>query len=275
MTFRSIPCSRKKDRISGASGLTVSSRRTRQSGVRAAGRPSALSDGFEERVSTRIRQPVLACSSTRLRATAHSPRGRSTSGAPRWYTPRPSNSAAAHLRADENGVTVVVDQPGSGQAAAMAVSVAFGAGSAAAIAPRASAASVPVVDPMTSMPPNEISPVVIVPVLSRQSVSTRASSSTEESSFARARRRARAMTPTMNERLVRRTRPSGTIATAAATVPRRASCQRSSVMRRRSISRPAAGGMISVSQRRMTLTPPRSSLSDILNWRASSASDAA
>ena len=112
-------------------------------------------------------------------------------------------------------------------------------------------------------PPSEISPVVIVPVLSRQRVSTRASSSTEASSLASACRRASAMTPAMNARLVSSTRPSGTIATAAATVPWSASCQ---PRPRRCPAGGAAGaatrgGMMNVSHRRIVLTPLRSSLS--------------
>ena len=72
--------------------------------------------------------------------------------------------------------------------------------------------------------PKLISPVVIVPVLSRQRVSTRAKSSTVASSFAKALFLAIATTPATNERLVRSTNPSGTIATAAATEPCNAFC---------------------------------------------------
>ncbi len=101
----------------------------------------------------------------------------------------------------------------------MAARVVLGAGSAEASAASVSFASVSVVEPRGSARPNEISPVVMVPVLSRHSVSTLASSSTDASSLASALRRARATTPVMNARLVSSTSPSGTMATAAATVP--------------------------------------------------------
>ena len=180
------------------------------------------------------------------------------------------------MRADENGCTRAGVQPsGASRAAATAARVALGAGSARLKAPRAAAASASSANPRGSIPASEISPVVMVPVLSKHSVSTRASSSTEASSLARARRRARASTPAMNDRLVSSTKPSGTMATAAATVPRSASCQRSSVPRRRNPSRAAAGGIITVSQRRITFTPRRSSLPASLNRLASAARRAA
>ncbi len=83
--------------------------------------------------------------------------------------------------------------------------------------------------------------------------------------------------PTMNARLVSRTRPSGTIATAAATVPWSACCQlsTSSLPNSRINNSSEAGGMMNVSQWRIRLTPLRSSLSASLKIRASSASFAA
>ena len=112
----------------------------------------------------------------------------------------------------------------------------------------------------------------MVPVLSRQSTSTLASSSTVASSFARAFLRASARIPAMNAMLVNSTSPSGTIATAAPTVPRRASCQRSSSARSRQRSSSDTGGMIHVSQRRTRSTPERSSeltRRNTLAWSAS------
>ena len=191
--------------------------------------------------------------------------------------PRPSKLAAAHFRADENGTLPVNCHPGGGlpTASMMAARVALGAGSAEASAASAPVASVSVVDPSGSTRSKEMSPVVIVPVLSRHRVSTRASSSTDASSRASALRRARATTPVMNDKLVSSTRPSGTMATAAATVPRSASCQRSSVASSLPRSSTVASGMIHVRRRRITLTPPLSSLPASLNRRASSARRAA
>ncbi len=63
-----------------------------------------------------------------------------------------------------------------------------------------------------------ISPVVRVPVLSRQRVSTRASSSMDASSWHSASRPAKRTTPTASTTLVRRISPSGIIPTSAATV---------------------------------------------------------
>ena len=186
--------------------------------------------------------------------------------------PRSAKSVEAHFRAEENGRVLVTSQPGSGWVSARAARVALGDGSAAATAPRASVGSP---SSRVSTEAREISPVVMVPVLSRHNTSTRASNSTEASSLHSARRRAKATTPVMNARLVRRTRPSGTMATAAATVPRSASGHWSSVASRRSSNSPAAGGMITTSQRRMALTPARSSLSASLNRRASSDREAA
>ena len=84
ITLRLTPCSANQARISGASGLTVSSRRIRHIGSRAAGSVLASHEPAVERVSTRTRWPASANSATRSRATAHSPFGSRTSGAPRW-----------------------------------------------------------------------------------------------------------------------------------------------------------------------------------------------
>ncbi len=157
----------------------------------------------------------------------------------------------------------------------MAARVAFGAGSAATRALSTAAASASVNVPRGSTRSNEMAPVVIVPVLSRHSVSTRASSSTEANSLAKARRRANTITPVMNARLVSSTSPSGTMATTAATVPRSASCQRFSVPRSRNSSSSAAGGMITVSQRSTLFMPAFNSLPANLKRRASSESRAA
>ena len=180
------------------------------------------------------------------------------------------------MRADENGSTAVRCQPtGGGQADATAAVVALGLGSEAAMAPRAAVAAASSQPPTGCTDSKEISPVVIVPVLSRQRVSTLASSSTAASSLARARRRARAITPATNASEVSRTSPSGTIATAAPTVPRSASCQRSSAPSRRQNSRALAGGISHTSTRRIRFTPVRNSESTRVKRRASSLSAAA
>ena len=124
-------------------------------------------------------------------------------------------------------------------------------------------------------PASPISPVVIVPVLSKQRTSTRASSSTLASSFASACLRASAITPERKAIEMSNTRPSGTIATAAATVPTRASCQLSSASSRERNSSPAAGGMMKTSHLRIRLTPLRNSDSASLNCLASSPSELA
>ena len=94
--------------------------------------------------------------------------------------------------------------------------------------------------------------------------------------MASALRRARAITPVMKLRLVSSTRPSGTMATAAATVAWSASRHTIvSSLSWRSSNNTDAGGMMNVSQRRMMLTPRRSSLPASSKRRASSESLAA
>ena len=91
------------------------------------------------------------------------------------------------------------------------------------------------------------------------------------SSFAKALRRARTITPTTKANDVNSTSPSGTIATAAPTVLRKASCQPLSLVKSAS-SRPAANGTITTSTRRILLTPSRSSEFTKVKRRASSLS---
>jgi hypothetical protein len=157
----------------------------------------------------------------------------------------------------------------------MASSVALGSGSdEASAASRVSDGPGPS-PPSGSTPAATISPVVMVPVLSRQRVSTRASSSTEASSRSRAFWRDSFTTPAMNATLVSSTRPSGTIATAAATVPARASCQSSLVSSSRHSSTRATGGRAIIRNRRIWLIPVRSSEWTSVNRRASPAKEAA
>ena len=125
------------------------------------------------------------------------------------------------------------------------------------------------------MDPRRMSPVVIVPVLSRQRTSTRASTSTVESCFAKARRRAMASMPATKAMLVSRTNPSGTIATEAATVPCTASCQRSSASSNDRNNSTEATGMMAMSHFRMRLIDVRSSESAMVKRLASAASPVA
>src|SRR5262245_41128519 len=111
-----------------------------------------------------------------------------TSGAPSTQVPWPSKVAALHFRAEENGTVAVGRQPdGAGQALAIAWSVALGAGSATAIAPRTAGSPAEYSDGPAAASSRIRSvtarlPSVIVPVLSKQSTSTRANVSTAGSS---------------------------------------------------------------------------------------------
>ena len=221
------------------------------------------------------RRPWSAWAAT-LVATSWSP-GARNSGAPRYTAPWPSKAAADHFRAEENGTVPVTVQPGSSawaQADGPQRGVGVGVGRrhggqerspATRIRRRASG----------STPAATISPVVMVPVLSRHNVSTRASSSTEASSRSSALRRDSFTTPAMNATLVSSTRPSGTMDTAAATVPERASCQSSLVSSNRHSSTRASGGRAIIRNRRIRLIPVRSSECTSVKRRASPASEAA
>ena len=105
----------------------------------------------------------------------------------------------------------------------MARRVAFGLGSAAATAARANPASARSPAPIGATLSRAMSPVVIVPVLSRQITSTRARVSTAGSSWTRVSRRASRTTPTANAIVVISTSPSGTMETTPPTVLRSAS----------------------------------------------------
>ena len=115
------------------------------------------------------------------------------------------------------------DHPGSGHERAMARIVGFGDASAAANAPSSwrssSADSRPTAMTSSRCMPGSVS----VPVLSAHTVSTRASTSTAGRSCTRTRRLASRITETAMAMLVSNTRPSGTIVTTPAMVPRTAS----------------------------------------------------
>ncbi|CAB4825350.1 unannotated protein [freshwater metagenome] len=113
-------------------------------------------------------------------------------------------------------------------------------------------------------------PVVIVPVLSRHKVSTRARSSTEANSRRSAFFFDSEITPAMNAMLVNNTNPSGTIATEAATTPDRAMRQSPSLLCiSRQNNRMAIGGIANIKTFRILLTPERSSELTRENLRAS------
>lgn len=150
----------------------------------------------------------------------------------------------------------------------MAAMVEFGAGSTATSAARIVSTTSEAVPSTGSMALRPRLPVVIVPVLSRHSTSTRAKTSTVESCLANAFLRASRSTPATKARLVSSTRPSGTMATAAATVPRRASCQTSSLLRSETKSSSDATGMTATIHRSTRLMPSRSEEAAVANRRA-------
>ncbi len=154
--------------------------------------------------------------------------GASTSGAPRSQDTPSAVVTPLHFRADEKGTTTG-QRAGSvvrvSTTAATARSVALGFASAPASTTRAASMAASSRSPTGSSPTRAISPSVIVPVLSRQRTSTRASVSTAANSWTRAWRRPSRTTPAAKATLVSRTSPSGTMATTPATVPAAASSQ--------------------------------------------------
>ena len=192
--------------------------------------------------------------------------GANTSGAPMAYAPCAPNDAPAHLRAEEKGtISSAAQCDGAGNCEATARSVAFGFESTAPKAPRAASTSFSSARSNSSRCESTTRPVVRVPVLSRQSTDTRARSSTEASSRESTFWRANAITPARKARLVNSTKPSGTIATAAATVPRSASRHPGSEFIRRQNRTNDTGGMMNTSTRRTRFTPRRSSESIWVN----------
>ena len=198
-------------------------------------------------------------------------------GAPSSQVPYPAKVTELHLRAEENGICESTAQPsGAGQRAASARTVAFGDGSAAAMAPTAASISALVHPAAGSIPVSCMPGAVSVPVLSMQSTSTRASPSMAASSWVSTRLRASRIAPTANATEVSSTSPSGTIAPTPATDPRTASATlcwlRSSWLR---ISSRPAGTMTQVTSRRIWLVPCWSSDRIRLNRRAWACSRAA
>ncbi len=229
ITFSPTPCSVKKRSVWAASARTRSASTTSAAGVSSAGSaasPSVADSSPSARASSSTRFPSAASVSAWSRACRWaSPAGRARiiSGAPNTQVPRPSATTADHLRAEENGTPPDARQVLSGNAAATADAVAL-ASPARETSPSASPTSSSATPSGTTWS-NTTSPCVSVPVLSRQTTSTRASPSTAGSSCTRVWRRARLTVASMNARLVSSTRPSGTMPTSAATVPVTASCQ--------------------------------------------------
>ena len=106
MTFTATPCSREvRERVGGVgSDLLLEQRRARRPrGRRAAPRRRARR---RARASSSTRCPRPASSSARRRTgSSAAGRAQTISGAPSTHVPWPSNAAALHLRADENGTT--------------------------------------------------------------------------------------------------------------------------------------------------------------------------
>ena len=173
------------------------------------------------------RAPPPASSSALLRATstaAPDSSANKTSGAPSSQLPWSTNAAADHFRADENGTDDCVCQPGAGYSCATAARVGFGEFSDPPNAPSTASvcdcsASSRVTSSLTAIPGS-----VSVPVLSTQTTSTRAKTSTAGISCTNARFCPNRTTATAIATLVSRTKPSGTIVTTPATVPDSASC---------------------------------------------------
>ena len=154
------------------------------------------------------------------------------------------NVAALHLRAEENGTKPVrVQESVVGNAAAMALSVALRSSSAAS-APRA--ASTGARSSSRSTRSNTMFPSVSVPVLSKQTTSTRASPSTAGSSWTSTLRRASVTAATPKATLVSSTRPWGTMPTIPATVPLTASRQLSLALYWLTSKSTATGGIAHV-----------------------------
>ncbi len=244
---------------------------------------AGLSGSPSDLASSRTRSPWAPRASAS--ASRGSPGGSRTSGAPSsqvlWVPSGARSRVALYLRAEENGSAPVQRQPSGpgaacGQAAVMARRLALGRGSA---APRAASTrvvrawSAPSrgISRLTSMPPS-----VSVPVLSRHTVSTRASPSIAGSSCTRHRLRPSRMTPTAKATEVSSTRPSGTIGTIPPTIRRTASRQSCRWRYSWLTTRPTATGtIIQVTYLRIRLMPERSSEWTRVKRLASSASRAA
>ena len=223
ITFSPTPCDWKYRIVSSASGRTCSSKVRTATAARPGGSVSP-SSGASPWATSSTRWPESESASTRERTAGSGGQApRTISGAPITQVPWPSKVAPLHLRADEKATDAVRTHASDGvNAAARAARVAFGWGSSAraAMAPAARSSSIPSTH---SIAAKRIAPSVRVPVLSRQTTSTRASPSTAGSSCTSTLRRARLSAPTKKAMLVSSTRPSGTIPTRAATVPTTAS----------------------------------------------------
>jgi len=212
---------------SWASSRSCSTNRTRASGRRSGGRSVSLWTPQSVCASSRTRQPSAAKASARSRALVCSlltGEWRTISGAPSTQLQCPSVTTADHLRAEENATVSTCRHGEAGITAASVVAVVF-ASPARDNRPSALRTSGSREPEQSSNLSERTSPSVSVPVLSRQTTSTRARASTAGSSCTSVERRARVIAAIMNARLVSSTSPSGTMPTSAATVPVTASCQ--------------------------------------------------
>ena len=98
--------------VSAASGRTFSANSTSATGVEVGRAASSPSSGPSLRASRSVRRPSAASSSATPAHRTAARRSSTISGAPITQVPWPSNVAALHLRADENGTPPVRVQPG-------------------------------------------------------------------------------------------------------------------------------------------------------------------
>ena len=249
---------------------TTSATATRPGGRTSPSRAASL------RARRRTRCPASASRSTSSRSAPPYSSAITISGAPSTQVPWPSKHAALHLRADENGTVAVTGQPGaSGYRSPSARWVALGSGSEAATAASTAsrwAAETAAVSPTGRTSATSIVPSVMVPVLSRHSTSTRASTSMAASSWTSVRRRARRTTPAAKATLVSSTRPSGTMATMPPTAETSASRQSGWVWCWLMTSPMAVGIISHVTHVMMRSTDVRRAEDTSVNRRASSAS---
>ena len=226
--------------------------------------------------------PVSACTLTRAAMAASPSAGgvapSSTSGAPSTQVSRPAKETPLHFRAEEKDTDAAASHfvAGDGYAARMAAMVAFGAGSAAASSPMATASSALSVPADTASRPVTVRrPSVRVPVLSVQSTSTLARPSTAGSSWTKTLCLASRTTATAKATLVSSTRPSGTIPTVPAAAPLMASENFEEPVMARTNSSAAVGTIAHDTKAMIRLIPVRSSERTRVNCLACSASEAA
>ena len=207
-TLTATPWWRRNSTVAAASGRMRSSRTT----VPRSANPSGVTpgsgsgSGSETVPNTSVRHPSSAG--------AAPPPGARTSGAPSTSgRGSPRSRTALHFQRDENGTSASTSAAAPGNPAAIASSVSVREAAPAAYAARSRFTS-PLSRPAAGTVRSSTSrPSVSVPVLSRHTVSTLASTSTLFSAWTSIPRRASRTAATAKVRLVRSTRPSGTSVT--------------------------------------------------------------